>query len=282
MLLASACRPQPTAAPTAAPTQPPAAEPPAGPTIFFHGDSISSGRGFGDEDYPSPLNNIYEIANILLEANCDSGAMVKGDIGQDFNQIYYNAVNGQYQSDDFILWTNAGPTVNDPAMYRKWLDLQLFATQGAAPLILTTTYDHGGFSSYNQPLAGGQSLNDAVRQFALDNDTLLLDWDQVMRQAEPRVAPYGGSLLQDGIHPGPFGNFLMAVSLLHYLGVGVSDLDNLPRLFSQQEGDVPDLTGEIFHWGYNPTRAQRERMLSGLLEDARTTIEPGPVPLECR
>jgi hypothetical protein len=284
-LLAAACSPVPTTAPPA-PTEATvqidaSTAAPAPPVIYFYGDSISSGRGFGTEDYPSPLNNIHEIANLLLDANCTSGVKVESDRGQDFNELYYDASNGEFKEGDFLLWTNAGPTVNDPDMYRKWLELELFATQGTVPFIATTTYDHGGFSAYNEPLASGRSLNDAVRQFAEDYGTLLLDWDKVMRQSQERVAPFGGSLLYDGIHPGVFGNFVMAAALLHYLGVEIHDLDMLPRLFSEEEGDVPDMTGELFHWGYNPTRLQRTRLLGGFLEDVKSYIEPGPQPVAC-
>lgn len=130
-------------------------QPEAKTIVYFYGDSVSSGYGFGTDDSTSPLNTIQGIANILLGANCPNGAYANRNRGQDFNGLCYDAKQGLFHGDDFIPWENAGPTLNDAEMYRKWLELVLFAAQGKAPLILTTTYDHGGFSDYNAPLGAG-------------------------------------------------------------------------------------------------------------------------------
>lgn len=192
-------------------------------TTWLYGDSVAAGHGLGVFSERSPIDSAQGIANLLAAENGHPEITVAYAGTQDFAVLWEHRGVGP---DDVIVFENAGTHFNDTEAYRNWLRLWKFAA-GQNRLYLATTPDLPPAtedSQYDRPLAGGLSINQVVREEAVN----LLDWD-----AEFEAKAHIVDLIQpDGIHPNAFGNFVMAVSLLRAQGVEVRSYASVLAAFS--------------------------------------------------
>lgn len=193
-------------------------------TIWLYGDSISRGYGLGQFEHPSPINSIQGIANLLLTENGYNDFVVKNRGTQDAQTLWVDRHDNVVQSENVIIFENAGPHFG-PEAYRTWLKLWK-SSAGDNRLYLTTTPDNKSVGDINDYSA----INPIVREEAVH----LLDWDAEFA-AKAGVVDL---ILPDGIHPNGFGNFLMAVSILRSQGV---EIDSYESVVSEFETYYPSL-----------------------------------------
>lgn len=201
-------------------------------TVWLYGDSISRGWGLGEFEYPSPINSVWGIANLLAAENGHPEITVRWRGYQDPQRLWLDRHENIVAGGDVIIFENAGPHFG-PEAYRLWLQLWR-ESAGDNRLILTTTPDNrpaGDINDYS-------TINPVVREEA----TSLLDWEVDFERLEPVAQEHGVSLMHpDGIHPNAFGNFVMAVSILRGQGVEIERYDSVLAEFERYYPSTGDI-----------------------------------------
>lgn len=236
-------------------------------TIHVYGDSIAKGYGLADFDNQSPINSIWGIGNLLLPPDSDYVFRYGAVEPIQDNSIWQAVQTGVIEPGDIVVFENAGPHFDNTEMYRMWLNLVKFgATHKGQVEIdvrvwLTTTPEYSPplayyNSNYDAIIDSGLSINDVVRQEA---GTDLLDWDAEMDRAALIMGEYGATpMLQDGVHPNAFGNFVMAASILDKLDIDPASLNAVKAEFLAYRSQYLAL------FGFGLTEAQTGEILDRL------------------
>lgn len=229
-------------------------------TVHLYGDSIMKGWGFGHYDDPSPLGRIDRIATMLARANGSSLRFNRTTVQAPY-EICRAVARGAIKATDTIVFEDAGPRFELAASEQSWLEhVVSCATKRrgkviARPsrLVFSTMFDFQPaypLSTYDTPLDDGRSVNDVTRQVARANRTGLLDWNGRM-DAAALALPELQLVHPDGIHPTPFGNILIAASILKREGVRIV---NVAPLLDELE--ARQAAGDLRWWAPAFTREQ--------------------------
>jgi hypothetical protein len=109
----------------------------------------------------------------------------------------------------------------------------------------------------------------AIRDEAQARGVTVIDMNRAMDrvQASLKERGWGSTCHKDGVHPNVFGNLVMALVLLRFLGADLAHwrLDAIETRFLHPEsgGDVPDM--RTWGWPKDPSDAER-RQLVGLIQ----------------
>jgi hypothetical protein len=235
--------------------------------IHFYGDSIHMGWGFMMYDYPSFLNRIDLTANKIFTAEGMDWEMRRA-ASQDTSDIWADIEAGLIESQDKVLFENAGPHFANTALYEQWLKTAIASsllkqgvqTRSKAAFVLTTMFDYAPtipFATYDDIVDSGKSINDVIADVASSESTDLIDWNAQMDAMHNNLIGMGIYLVKDTVHPTPWGNVFLAMSVAKHFGASLSDLSEIrDELFLQM--DVMVLKG------FNP--AMNEVQIEAVLD----------------
>ena len=203
--------------------------------VHMYGDSIARGRD--GEAYPSPLNRIQDIANILLAENgyAPEELFVRCPYSQDIEKMRTELASGIIDDGDTIVYEDAGPHENDViARRQRFQSIKRVVKESGrkVSLVFTTIFDYcgqacRGATEYDALIGtSGLTMNDVVRSATSDGFCSLWDWNKEMDEAVLKLGRFEVSpIYSDGIHPNVFGNLVLASSLLNHIGIPVKRYD---------------------------------------------------------
>lgn len=211
-------------------------------TVHLYGDSIFKGWGFGEYDYPSPLNRIGDIAAILAADNGADIAFNRTTV-QDPYHVLEGIVTGTIQPGDRIVYEDAGPRESTAAAIGERLRRFAFAAafrREPSMTVLTTMFDYNPMAdaTHDEPLADGSGVhaNFVTWYVAQEMGCGFIDWNKAMDDAREVLEPQGVPVVHpDGIHPTPWGNVLLAASLVRYEGVAVANVGRVVDAFVAEQ-----------------------------------------------
>jgi lysophospholipase L1-like esterase len=280
-----------------------------GERILMLGDSITRGYGFGNYTDPAPLRSVYGTAEVLLRENVrrppeflrlsggwqglnPNGAPI-GPVDSLRGQVRYCIDRGEIRPGDWLVYEDAGeidmfihpaPKRLDHEIYPKYrqaLGEMIRATDSVISrqhFIAMTMFDYQPrckWCRWDEPLDDGvHTGNDIIRDTAAELGIPVIDMNQIMDTANELIAAkgYGRTVGPDGIHPNVYGNFVMALAILHSLGYEVKTwkLNMLGKHFRHPEGggDVPAI------WGFTRDPSDEERI--ALVREIRDLVARMP------
>lgn len=243
--------------------------------IHLCGDSIVRGYGFKDFDHPSPLNRINDICQIIALENGYkiTDIVFRRNISQNIWSIRDNVQKGLIRDGDIFIFEDAGPHLNNFKAAIYYFSLMKIVPSYSSKndrnldvkVILTTTPNYetlpGYYNSdYDMPLdQTGETINDAIRQVALQTPRGLLDWNLIMDTGVERMKKFNIKLMHDdGVHPNIFGNYLLAISILNYLDLSIKTNQNVYQEFLAYQPHYNKL------FGFSLTKANLHAVLREL------------------
>ena len=133
---------------------------------------------------------------------------------------------GQVGLNDWIIYEDAGPHGADYEAYRDKVRSICEAGRGAQRrVILMTMFDYQPTfrdAAYDAPTRDrpDKSTNEAIRDEAQAQGVTVIDMNRAMDrvQAALHKRGWGSTCHKDGVHPNVFGNLVMALVLLRFMG----------------------------------------------------------------